>query len=122
MRTLKKASLVALGLAVALGALHHGGAAEPNQSLGPNGKQWNQIVDKAFAYLKASQANDVSWRRNASSGVTGVVLTGMLLAAHAEQRNRLLSPRGYLPPIIAFARRASWATELPGLVATQRLH
>ena len=30
--------------------------------------------------------------------------------------------RGYLPPVIAFARRASWATELPGLVATQRLH
>lgn len=30
--------------------------------------------------------------------------------------------RSYLPPIIAFARRASWATELPGLVATQRLH
>lgn len=30
--------------------------------------------------------------------------------------------RSYLPPIISFARRASWATELPGLVATQRLH
>ncbi|HKX18614.1 MAG TPA: nucleotidyltransferase domain-containing protein [bacterium] len=30
--------------------------------------------------------------------------------------------RSYLPPVIAFARRASWATELPGLVATQRLH
>ncbi len=31
-----------------------------------------------------------------------LVLAGMLLAAHAEQRNRLLSPRGYLPPLIAF--------------------
>ncbi|HXX40444.1 MAG TPA: nucleotidyltransferase domain-containing protein [bacterium] len=30
--------------------------------------------------------------------------------------------RGYLPPIITFARRASWATELPGMTATQRLH
>ncbi len=30
--------------------------------------------------------------------------------------------RGYLPAIITFARRASWATELPGLTATQRLH
>ncbi len=30
--------------------------------------------------------------------------------------------RGYLPPIITFARRASWATELPGLAAPQKLH
>jgi aspartyl-tRNA(Asn)/glutamyl-tRNA(Gln) amidotransferase subunit C len=30
--------------------------------------------------------------------------------------------RGYLPPIVTFARRASWATELPGLTAPQRLH
>lgn len=30
--------------------------------------------------------------------------------------------RGYLPPIIAFARRASWATELPGLTTAQKLH
>lgn len=30
--------------------------------------------------------------------------------------------RGYLPPIITFARRASWTTELPGLAANQRLH
>jgi hypothetical protein len=30
--------------------------------------------------------------------------------------------RGYLPPIITFARRASWTTELPGLSSTQRLH
>lgn len=30
--------------------------------------------------------------------------------------------RGYLPPIITFARRASWATELPGLTASQKLH
>jgi hypothetical protein len=30
--------------------------------------------------------------------------------------------RSYLPPIITFARRASWTTELPGLTAGQRLH
>ncbi len=30
--------------------------------------------------------------------------------------------RGYLPPIITFARRASWATDLPGLATTQKLH
>jgi polymorphic toxin system nucleotidyltransferase-like protein len=30
--------------------------------------------------------------------------------------------RGYLPPIITFARRASWTTELPGISSNQRLH
>jgi len=30
--------------------------------------------------------------------------------------------RGYLPAIMTFARRASWATDLPGLTTTQRLH
>jgi hypothetical protein len=30
--------------------------------------------------------------------------------------------RSYLPPIITFARRASWTTELPGLSTNQRLH
>lgn len=30
--------------------------------------------------------------------------------------------RGYLPPIITFARRASWTTDLPGLTTSQRLH
>ncbi len=30
--------------------------------------------------------------------------------------------RGYLPPIMTFVRRASWATDLPGLTAPQRLH
>lgn len=30
--------------------------------------------------------------------------------------------RGYLSPIMTFARRASWATELPGLTVTQKLH
>jgi hypothetical protein len=30
--------------------------------------------------------------------------------------------RSYLPPIITFARRASWTTDLPGLSTNQRLH
>lgn len=30
--------------------------------------------------------------------------------------------RGYLPPIITFARRASWTADLPGLSTSQRLH
>jgi len=57
------------------------------------------------------------------------------LAAMVETRWTLLSGSGamvpervisqiraYLPPIITFARRASWTTELPGLSTSQRLH
>src|SRR5205814_1293296 len=41
-------------------------------------KQWDQLVDRAIAYLRASQAGDGSWSRDKSPGVTGVVLTGLL--------------------------------------------
>ena len=44
----------------------------------PTGEQWNGVVDKAINYLKASQADDGSWSRDKSPGVTGVVLTGVL--------------------------------------------
>ena len=44
----------------------------------PTAEQWNGVVDKAINYLKASQADDGSWSRDKSPGVTGVVLTGVL--------------------------------------------
>jgi hypothetical protein len=47
------------------------------------------------------------------------LLTGS--GAMAAERVIILI-RGYLPPIITFARRASWATELPGLATAQKLH
>lgn len=47
------------------------------------------------------------------------LLTGS--GAMAPERVIILI-RGYLPPIITFSRRASWATELPGLATTQKLH
>jgi squalene-hopene/tetraprenyl-beta-curcumene cyclase len=36
------------------------------------------MVDRAIAYLKSSQAEDGSWSKEKSPGITGVVLTGML--------------------------------------------
>jgi squalene-hopene/tetraprenyl-beta-curcumene cyclase len=45
---------------------------------GPEPKQWDAVVDKAINYLKSSQAEDGSWSREKSVGVTGVVLTGLL--------------------------------------------
>jgi squalene-hopene/tetraprenyl-beta-curcumene cyclase len=45
---------------------------------GPAPKQWDTVVDRAINYLKSSQAEDGSWSREKSVGVTGVVLTGLL--------------------------------------------
>ena len=75
MSRLTYAVLTAAVLAGILGLVQ---AADPEKRVGPDGKQWDRIVDHALAYLKASQAADGSWSREKSPGVTGVVLTGML--------------------------------------------
>jgi squalene-hopene/tetraprenyl-beta-curcumene cyclase len=53
-------------------------AEEPNRRHGPDAKQWSSVVDKAIEYLRSTQADDGSWSREKSAGVTGVVLTGLL--------------------------------------------
>lgn len=42
------------------------------------GKGRDQALDAAVAYLKASQAEDGTWSKAASPGVTAIVLTGLL--------------------------------------------
>jgi len=39
---------------------------------------WDQVVDKAIDYLKSVQAADGSWSGKDNTGITGIVLTGML--------------------------------------------
>src|SRR5437016_5240844 len=51
--------------------------AEPKAKVGPDFKQWDQVVDRAIGYLKTTQAEDGSWSRGKSPGVTGIVLTGL---------------------------------------------
>jgi squalene-hopene/tetraprenyl-beta-curcumene cyclase len=63
------AALTGVGLCAALATAMHAGPAED---------QWNGVVDKGINYLKTSQANDGSWSREKSPGVTGVALTGLL--------------------------------------------
>lgn len=47
----------------------------------------------------------------------------LLTGGGAMAPERVISMiRGYLSPIMTFSRRASWATELPGLTVTQKLH
>src|SRR5262249_20695287 len=42
------------------------------------GKTPEQAVDAAVAYLKTAQAEDGTWSKTASPGVTGIVVTGLL--------------------------------------------
>ena len=52
--------------------------AAPAPRTGPDRQQWNQVVDRAIAYLRTAQADDGSWSGAKSPGITGVVLTGLL--------------------------------------------
>ena len=54
------------------------GGAEAEKPVGPAPKVWNATVDKAVAYLKAHQADDGTWSKEASPGVTGLVLDALL--------------------------------------------
>jgi squalene-hopene/tetraprenyl-beta-curcumene cyclase len=60
-------------------------SAEPGKRLGPDPKQWEQVVDKAAGYLKSTQADDGSWSRGKSPGVSGIVVTGLLRAGKTPQ-------------------------------------
>jgi squalene-hopene/tetraprenyl-beta-curcumene cyclase len=69
------------------------GAGDQGTRVGPDAKEWDRVVDKAIAFLRSTQAEDGSWSRTKSPGVTGVILTGLLrsgkvstddpMAAHA---------------------------------------
>src|SRR5438046_1736681 len=74
--------------------------------IGPNAKHWTGTVDKAIQYLKSSQAQDGSWSREKSPGVTGIVLSGLLstgrvgsedpVAEHALQYiESLINPKAH---------------------------
>ena len=44
----------------------------------PTAKEWQEVVDKANAYLKKNQEENGGWSTKKSIGVTGVVVTGLL--------------------------------------------
>jgi len=78
MNALRLSGLAALLLAAALAAIPPGVAAEPARKVGPDPKEWDQVVTRAVKYLQAHQGADGSWSEDRSPGVTGIALTGML--------------------------------------------
>src|SRR5262245_20450696 len=53
-------------------------AGEAKSKIGPDPKEWDEVVGKAIKYLKSTQEAKGSWSAEKSPGITGVVLTGML--------------------------------------------
>ncbi len=79
------ARALVLGGVVGLLTASAGAAAAPRAGAGE--KTWEQVVDGAVAYLKASQAADGTWGGKQSPGVTGVVLTGLLKTGRVTPRD-----------------------------------
>ena len=75
------ARLMALLLAVA--ALTLTGLAP----IGPEPEQYNQMVDRAIGFLRKQQADDGSYSKERSLGVTGVVLTGLLQSGRLDRND-----------------------------------
>jgi squalene-hopene/tetraprenyl-beta-curcumene cyclase len=53
-------------------------AAEPAKKFGPTAEEWDRVVEKGVRFLKTAQAEDGTWSKGKSPGVTGIALTGLL--------------------------------------------
>jgi squalene-hopene/tetraprenyl-beta-curcumene cyclase len=73
-------------LLVSLLILGGGDAAEPEKKAAEP-KEWDRVVDKAIAYLRSTQAEDGSWSKKASPGITGICLTGLLQTGKVTARD-----------------------------------
>ncbi|MFO0808499.1 MAG: prenyltransferase/squalene oxidase repeat-containing protein [Gemmataceae bacterium] len=69
--------VVALAAALAANSSARQPQAKGKAALSPK-EQWAKAVERGVAYLKARQAEDGTWSKAASPGVTGIVLTGLL--------------------------------------------
>lgn len=67
-----------------------GARAEPTPKTSA-ARQWQEMVQKAAAYLKTSQGQDGGWSTNISPGVTGVVVTGLLRTGEITPENPVAS-------------------------------
>jgi squalene-hopene/tetraprenyl-beta-curcumene cyclase len=72
MKTLHWLTVVVVVAVALLAALVPGDAADVPKA------DYDAVVDKAVAYLKKSQAEDGSWSKEKSIGITAIALTGLL--------------------------------------------
>lgn len=66
-----------LGVAVAVAGFLSGRSASADRPA-PGEADPKQVIDRAVAFLRSRQAEDGSWSRQRSPGITGVVVTGLL--------------------------------------------
>lgn len=58
---------------------------------GPDPVQHRQMIDKAVAFLRKQQAEDGSFSKEKSLGVTGVVVTGLLESGQVDKSDPLIA-------------------------------
>jgi squalene-hopene/tetraprenyl-beta-curcumene cyclase len=72
-------------------------ASAPRTSVADDEKEWNDTVDKAVAFLRKSQAEDGSFSKDKSIGITGVVLAGLLSTGRIDVNDPMIQKAlGYI--------------------------
>ena len=107
---MRRLSVLLVGLPLALlASLPETAPAQPKGA-----KTREQVIDAATAYLKTTQAEDGTWSRAASPGVTAIALTGLLQTGKVKADDPVAAK--------ALAYIASLADEKEGhLAGTERL-
>lgn len=78
-----------LSFFISCALLVFGAARADTPKVGPDSQTWEGAVDKGLAFLKKNQADDGSWSKAKSPGVTGVVLTGVLETGRATTNDEM---------------------------------
>ncbi|MFO0880534.1 MAG: prenyltransferase/squalene oxidase repeat-containing protein [Gemmataceae bacterium] len=62
---------------------------------------WDEVVDRAVAYLRKNQARDGSWAAKQSPGITGIIMTGLLSTRKLDTRDPMIDRGlGYIESLI----------------------
>ncbi|MCS6977789.1 MAG: terpene cyclase/mutase family protein [Gemmatales bacterium] len=59
--------------------------------VGPDPDQYNQMLDRAIAFLRKQQAEDGSFSKERSLGITGVVVTGLLQTGRVDRSDPMVA-------------------------------
>jgi squalene-hopene/tetraprenyl-beta-curcumene cyclase len=95
-RGIVAAAALAMALAASMGPRTAAGTGTDAER-----RQWDEVVDKAVAYLRKSQSADGSWSGERSPGITGVVLTGLLQSGRVSQDDPMaVRALGYIEGLV----------------------